>query len=366
MGVAVTGSSTTRQSIPNTVRTQSSVITSAGGPGRHDPPLAHGDQVVGVAGREVEVVQHHHDGGAAGLVEVGEQVEHLDLVGDVEVRRRLVEQQQVGLLGQGHRDPDPLALAARELVDEPVGEVEGVGELERLGDRLLVLGRPPPERALVRVAATPDQVDDADPLGCDRVLRQQPQGPRRPAATAAWRSPGRRAAPAPEVGRSSRAIPRSRVDLPQALAPTMTVVRPSGTSVDRSVTTVRSPYPSVTSRVTSRLALVAAFVSVCPSGPPRGASGGQEPQQEGGAEGTGHDADRVVHVWDEVRRDVVGRRPRSSRRPGRRRPTWSGRRSARGRSDRPGRRRRRSGRPRRRRARPAATATSSRARSAAA
>ena len=80
--------------------------------------------MVGVARREVEVVQHHHDRGAAAGVELGEQVEHLDLVGDVEVGRRLVEQQQVGALREGHRDPHPLALAARQLVDRAVGEVD--------------------------------------------------------------------------------------------------------------------------------------------------------------------------------------------------------------------------------------------------
>ena len=60
-------------------------------------------------------------------VEVDEQVEHVDLVGEVEVGRRLVEQQDVGVLGERHRDPHPLALAAGELVDRPVGELERVG-----------------------------------------------------------------------------------------------------------------------------------------------------------------------------------------------------------------------------------------------
>ena len=170
--MAVTGSSMTRHSMPKTSRTQSSVITSPAGR-RRRPALAHGDEVVGVARRQVEVVQHHHDRGAAHLVELGEQVEHLDLVGDVEVRRRLVEQQQVGLLGEGHRDPHALALAAGELVDQPVGEVEGVGQLEGLRHGLLVLARPAPEGALVRVPPAADEVDDADALGGHRVLRQQ-------------------------------------------------------------------------------------------------------------------------------------------------------------------------------------------------
>ena len=175
-GVCETGSSMTRLSRPKTVRT--SVL------GHHlarralgdDPPGVQRDEVVGVAGGQVEVVQHHHDGGAAALVEVGEEVEHLDLVGDVEVRRRLVEQQQVGALGERHRDPHPLALAAGQLVDDAVGQVEGVGEGR-------APRRPRPRPRPVHRPKAPwcgwrprrDEVGDRDALGRDRVLREQPQ-----------------------------------------------------------------------------------------------------------------------------------------------------------------------------------------------
>ena len=177
-GVCETGSSMTRLSRPKTVRTTSSVTTSRGVPSATTAAVAKGDEVVGVARREVQVVQHHHDRGAATGVEVGQQVEHLDLVGDVEVRRRLVEQQQVRSLRQRHRDPDPLALAARELVDHAVGQPERVRQLERLRDGLVVGAGPAPEGAVVRVPATADEVDDGDALGRDRVLRQQPQDAR--------------------------------------------------------------------------------------------------------------------------------------------------------------------------------------------
>ena len=50
-------------------------------------------------------------------VEPCEQVEDLDLVREVEVGRRLVEQEQGRLLGERQGDPGPLALAAGELVD---------------------------------------------------------------------------------------------------------------------------------------------------------------------------------------------------------------------------------------------------------
>ena len=145
---------------------------------RRDLAVAHRDEVVGIARREVELVQDHHDRGAVGGVELTEQVEHLDLVGDVEVGRGFVEQQQVGLLGEGHRDPDPLPLSPRELVDDPVGETQGVGRLEGAGHGGLVRGRPALESALVRGAPAADEVDDGHAFGGDGVLGEQAQGPR--------------------------------------------------------------------------------------------------------------------------------------------------------------------------------------------
>ena len=128
-------------------------MTSAGGPSATIAPVLHGHEVVGVAAGQVEVVQDEHDGAALALVEVGEQVEHLDLVGEVEERRRLVEQHQRRALGEGERDPHPLALAAGELVDAAIGQVGDLGGVERRGHRRLVLDRELAHPPLVRVAA---------------------------------------------------------------------------------------------------------------------------------------------------------------------------------------------------------------------
>src|SRR5690606_39719382 len=108
-------------------------------------------QVVGIPGGEIEVVQHHDDGGAAVAVEIGEQVEDLDLVADVQEGGRFVQQEDVGLLRQSHGDPDALALAAGELVDRAIGEVQGVGGLQRGGHGSVVVTAPAGENALVRV-----------------------------------------------------------------------------------------------------------------------------------------------------------------------------------------------------------------------
>ena len=68
-------------------------------------------------------MEHHHDRPAVAIIEVGEQVEHFDLVSEVEEGRRLVEQHQRRALGKSQGDPRPLPLPAGELVDEPVAEL---------------------------------------------------------------------------------------------------------------------------------------------------------------------------------------------------------------------------------------------------
>jgi hypothetical protein len=88
-----------------------------------DGAVTHGHEMVRVAARHVQVVQYAHDGATFVGVERGEQVEHLDLVGEVEEGGRLVEQEQRRPLGEGERDPDPLALATGKLVDRTLSEV---------------------------------------------------------------------------------------------------------------------------------------------------------------------------------------------------------------------------------------------------
>lgn len=43
-------------------------------------------------GGQVEAMQHHHDCGAPSAVQVGEQIEHLNLVGDIKKGRGFAEQ----------------------------------------------------------------------------------------------------------------------------------------------------------------------------------------------------------------------------------------------------------------------------------
>ena len=161
------------------------------------------------------------------LVQLGAEVEHLDLVGDVEERRRLVEQQDRRLLRERHRQPDALALAAGQLVDDPLGQVVRVA-VERAPARR---ARP---RATTGAAAAgagsgPRATRSATvmPSGAIGVCGSSPSSPRDLLR-------GERADPLaveqhlPLRGLSMRDSARSSVDLPQAFGPTITVKEPSG------------------------------------------------------------------------------------------------------------------------------------------
>ena len=101
-----------------------------GGAGLDDLALLHHRDAVGDAADDAEVVgdeQHRH---ALGLLHLGEQVEDAGLDGDVEGGGRLVGDQDVGAVGERHRDHHPLALAAGELVRVGAEALLGVADAD--------------------------------------------------------------------------------------------------------------------------------------------------------------------------------------------------------------------------------------------
>lgn len=68
--------------------------------------------MIAVARRQAEVVQHNHDGPSSLTTQPRDQLEYLHRVRHVEVRRRLVEQQHVGLLRDRHADLELTGLGA--------------------------------------------------------------------------------------------------------------------------------------------------------------------------------------------------------------------------------------------------------------
>ena len=80
-------------------------------------------------GADDRVVGHDDEGAVLSLRQVAEQLEDLPAGLRVEVRGRLVGEEEGRRAGEGARDGDPLLLPAREVAREvrlPVGEADGV------------------------------------------------------------------------------------------------------------------------------------------------------------------------------------------------------------------------------------------------
>lgn len=105
--------------------------------GRDDPTVSHGDDVVGVAGGQAQVVEHH-DHRHTLAVQASNGVEHFELVRDVEVGGGLVEQEDGGALGQCERDPRALPLPAGEGLKGVIRQVAQAGALERIEHEVFV------------------------------------------------------------------------------------------------------------------------------------------------------------------------------------------------------------------------------------
>ena len=97
-----------------------------------DPARVEQDDPVADGRRLVQVVQDRADGDAVLVGQVTHEVEQFDLVPQVEVGRRLVEEQHAGLLGEAACEPHPLELSAGDYV---VHEQHGVGRFVEMKQR---------------------------------------------------------------------------------------------------------------------------------------------------------------------------------------------------------------------------------------
>ena len=95
--------------------------------GFDDLAVAHDGNAAGYLADDGEVVAGEEHGQLALALEGFEQVENLGLNGDVERSGRLVGEQQIWLVDEGHGDQNALALAAGELVWIVVEASSGIG-----------------------------------------------------------------------------------------------------------------------------------------------------------------------------------------------------------------------------------------------
>ena len=104
-----------------------------------DLPVLHGDNVVGVVRGVVDVVQHDHDGFAVVVHRLAQVRHQVARVVHIEVVQRFVQQDVVGVLGEGHGDQRALALSAGEGVDVGVAQFAEVEVGERVFDDVAVV-----------------------------------------------------------------------------------------------------------------------------------------------------------------------------------------------------------------------------------
>lgn len=126
--------------------------------------------MVGVLGCLAEVVQD----GQAGKTSIAhfapdESVDG-DGVSDVQVSGGLVENENIGLLGEGPGNGDPHLLAPGQLPHPLAGQVDQIGTLEDLVDDPVVLGRGSEHGALMGGSAHHDDLADAEVEGDDGLL----------------------------------------------------------------------------------------------------------------------------------------------------------------------------------------------------
>ncbi len=92
----------------------------------------HRHHMVGIAAGQIQVMQHHDDGFAVLAIERAQQIEHVNLVGQIQKRGRFIEQHHLGILRQRHGYPHPLALAAGKRIHRAVRQCLGAGLHQRL------------------------------------------------------------------------------------------------------------------------------------------------------------------------------------------------------------------------------------------
>jgi hypothetical protein len=100
------------------------------GRGTRGDNAAAGDEMDGVAEQrgQAEVMDRGQDRHA----ELGDKLQDLDLIPDIEMISRLVQDQVVGALGDGRSDQDSLLLAPRQRVEAAVGQVRAADLRHRL------------------------------------------------------------------------------------------------------------------------------------------------------------------------------------------------------------------------------------------
>jgi hypothetical protein len=104
----------------------------------HDLALMQQRELIAICGREIEIVEDAQDHQISIPGKAKREIEHGQLMGEIEVGRGLVQKQDGGLLGEGARQQETLPLTARHLANPSFRKVRGIDQRQRpMNDRVV-------------------------------------------------------------------------------------------------------------------------------------------------------------------------------------------------------------------------------------
>jgi len=121
-------------------------------------PVVQQHNLVGEFRRERKFVRHDHDGVFVLFGKLPQSFEQFHLRADIEMQRRLIEQNQPRLLRQRTRQDNALLFAAGQFPNRPVGEVLGTHLRERVTCNRDVFGAREMQRPAVRMAPLQNEI----------------------------------------------------------------------------------------------------------------------------------------------------------------------------------------------------------------
>ena len=245
---------------PNSPPITSWVKIWSGAPLARHAAVTDAHHVVGGLLREVYLVQGRHHGHVAPPRVEPQQLQHVYLRADVQVRSGLVEQQQPRLLAQRPGNERALPLAVAHVRKVAVSQLPGLRGLHGGPDRAAVLVGEDPQAPGKRAAPHLHHVTAGHELCAQSV------GEERGADDGALGAGGsRRSRPAihttPARGASCPATVRKIVVLPDPLGPMSATICPGRTERSIPLTSERAPWPTARPAFSSTGASDARFFS---------------------------------------------------------------------------------------------------------
>ena len=144
----------------------------------HYPPAVQKDEPGKEVRREAKIVEDREDRGSVASIEIADELHDLHLMAQIEVDRRLVEDQDGRVLSHCHGEQDELALPHRQLTGVTPKQVADTDSLDGGGDRSSIAGSHAANRMLMGKPTERNDLLDGRGERQDWQLRHNRETPR--------------------------------------------------------------------------------------------------------------------------------------------------------------------------------------------